>query len=56
LTIFGRPVKPRASLSAVIVASVPEETSRTISIDGSSRHSVSAISISSSVGAPKDRP
>ena len=49
-------MKPRASRSADIVASVPDDTSRTISIDGSSRHSVSAISISISVGAPNDRP
>jgi hypothetical protein len=56
LTILLRPVKPRASRNADIVASVPEETRRTSSIDGSRRHSVSAISISISVGAPNDSP
>jgi hypothetical protein len=56
LTILPRPVKPRASRSADIVASVPDETSRTISTDGSSRAIVSAISISISVGAPNESP
>src|SRR5665213_1121148 len=42
--------------SADIVASVPDDTNRTSSIDGIRRHSVSAISISSSVGAPNDSP
>jgi hypothetical protein len=49
-------VKPRASRIALIVASVPELTRRTISSDGSSSHSSSAISTSLSVGAPKDSP
>ena len=40
---------------AVIVASVPEDTSRTISIEGTSRQISSASSISASVGAPKER-
>ena len=56
LMILSRPVKPRASRIAVIVASVPELTRRTISSEGSNRHSVSANSTSSSVGAPNDRP
>ena len=34
LTIFSRPVKPRATRTALIVASVPELTMRTISTDG----------------------
>ena len=37
-----------------MVASVPEDTSRAISTDGTSRQIVSASSISASVGAPKD--
>jgi hypothetical protein len=37
---------------ALIAASVPEDTSRTCSIDGTSRTSSSAISTSASVGAP----
>ena len=49
-----RPVKPRASRIAVMVASVPDDTSRTISSDGTSRHSSSASSISASVGAPNE--
>ena len=39
-----------------MVASVPELTMRTSSIDGTSRHTVSAISVSTAVGAPKPRP
>ena len=38
-----RPVKPRASRSALIVASVPDDTSRTCSIDGRRRMSSSAM-------------
>jgi len=52
LTISLRPVKPRARRIAVIVASVPEDTSRTRSIEGSSSQSRSASSVSSCVGAP----
>jgi len=47
-------VCPRARRIAVIVASVPEDTRRTSAIDGTSRQSVSAISTSAAVGAPKD--
>ena len=47
---------PRASRIALIVASVPELTSRTCST-GSTRAMISsASSISASVGAPKDSP
>jgi len=49
-------VKPRARRIALIVASVPELTRRTMSTEGSSAQISSAISISPSVGAPKDRP
>jgi hypothetical protein len=49
-------VNPRASRIAVIVASVPEFTIRTSSIEGTSRHTVSAIRVSTAVGAPKPRP
>jgi hypothetical protein len=49
-------VKPRARRSADIVASVPDETRRTSSMDGRRRTSVSAIRISASVGAPNDSP
>ena len=52
----GRPVKPRASRSAVIVASVPEDTSRTSAMLGSALQSSSASSTSSSVGAPNESP
>jgi hypothetical protein len=51
-----RPVKPRATRSALIVASVPEETKRTLSTDGTWRTTRSASSISSAQGAPKDVP
>ncbi|MNW13138.1 hypothetical protein D3C71_2110030 [compost metagenome] len=47
---------PRASRIADSVASVPELTMRTISQDGTSRVSVSAMVTSASHGAPKDRP
>ena len=50
------PAAPRASRSALIAASVPEDTSRTCSIDGTSLMISSAISTSASVGAPYDRP
>ena len=48
----SRPVAPRASLIALIAASVPEDTRRTISMDGSAREMISAISTSARVGAP----
>ena len=46
------PVAPRATRIALIAASVPEDTSRTISIEGSARRIRSAISTSWAVGAP----
>src|SRR5215208_3552514 len=52
----GRPVTPRATRKAAIVASVPEFTMRTISIDGTSVVSRSAICTSSAVGAPNAVP
>ena len=48
----SRPVTPRASRIALIDASVPEETSRTISMLGTARPISSAISTSPAVGAP----
>jgi hypothetical protein len=51
-TILGRPVKPRATLMAVIVASVPELTRRTRSTDGTRSRMASASSVSRMVGAP----
>jgi hypothetical protein len=51
--ILSRPVAPRASRTADIVASVPEETKRTFRIDGTAATTASAISLSRSVGAPK---
>ena len=53
LTMTSRPVKPRARRMALIVASVPELTSRTFSIDGTASMISSASSLSASVGAPK---
>jgi hypothetical protein len=47
-----RPVAARASRTALIVASVPELTKRTISIDGKVATTRSASRTSSSVGAP----
>ena len=44
---------PRARRMALIVASVPELTSRTFSIDGTASMTRSASSLSASVGAPK---
>ena len=52
-TIIGRPVYPRARRMALIVASVPELTSRTFSIDGMASTISSASSFSATVGAPK---
>mgnify|MGYP000684065819 CR=1 FL=1 len=54
--ILSLPVKPRARRIALMVASVPELTIRTCSIDGTISITFSAILISSSVGAPKERP
>ncbi len=51
--IFERPVTPRATRTADIVASVPDETNRTFSIEGTAAATASAISISRTVGAPK---
>jgi hypothetical protein len=51
-----RPVTPRARRIADIVASVPELTMRTTSIDGTRRVIVSAIVTSASHGVPNDRP
>ncbi len=51
-----RPVKPRAKRTALIVASVPELTSRTRST-GCTRATISAASsVSPGVGAPKRQP
>jgi hypothetical protein len=38
LQIFDRPVAPRATRSTVIAASVPDDTSRTFSTDGTRAH------------------
>ena len=46
-------MKPRARRIALIVASVPLETKRTISTDGTASTTSSASSVSSSLGAPK---
>ena len=48
----SRFVKPRASRIALIAASVPDETSRTFSIDGTASTISAASSTSASVGAP----
>jgi hypothetical protein len=53
LSTRSRPVAPRASLIVVIAASVPDETSRTRSIDGTASTISAASSTSASVGAPK---
>ena len=50
--ILLRPVNPRARRSALIVASVPDETKRTFSIEGISRTTRSASSTSAGQGAP----
>jgi hypothetical protein len=50
---LARPVKPRATRSALMVASVPDDTHRIICSDGTAAFTVSAKSTSSSVGAPK---
>lgn len=55
-TTFARPVNPRASRIADIVASVPEETSRTCSA-GVTRETISSASATSPVpGVPNDVP
>ena len=51
--IRSRRVNPRASRIALIAASVPEETRRTISTDGTASTISAASSTSPSVGAPK---
>ena len=52
----SRPVTPRASRIALIVASVPELTRRTISMEGTASWMAWTSSVSPSVGAPKLRP
>jgi hypothetical protein len=52
LRIRSRRVAARASRTALIAASVPEETSRTSSSDGTASTSSSASSTSRSVEAP----
>jgi hypothetical protein len=49
-------VKPRATRSALIVASVPEDTKRTFSTAGISRTMRSASSTSPAHGAPNEVP
>ena len=49
----SRRVNARARRIALIAASVPEETSRTISTDGTASTISAASSTSRSVGAPK---
>ena len=51
-----RPVAPRAKRKALIPASVPELTKRTISMEGTCFKISSANSISRSVGAPNEKP
>jgi len=49
----SRDVNARASRTVLIAASVPEETSRTFSTDGTASTISAASSTSASVGAPK---
>jgi hypothetical protein len=49
-------VNPRASRMADIVASVPEDTRRTISTEGTIRATASARRTSASVGTPNEVP
>src|SRR6266540_5697640 len=56
LTIRARPVAARARRTALIVASVPELTNRTISTEGTIATTRSASRTSSDVGAPNDVP
>ena len=51
--LVSRPVAARASRTAVIDASVPDETRRTISAEGTRSTTSAASSTSASVGAPK---
>ena len=51
-----RPVNPRASLTALIAASVPEETRRTSSMEGTASTISSASSTSRSVGGAERGP
>ncbi len=51
--IVSRPVTPRASRTALIVASVPELTMRTMSTDATASVTIRASSTSRAVGAPK---
>ena len=51
-TSYGAPTELEVRLAAVMVASVPELTNRTISIDGTAFTTRSARRTSSSVGAP----
>ena len=53
LTITSRPVAARARRMALIVASVPLLTNRTISTDGSAEQISDASWVSDSVGNPK---
>src|SRR5947208_16745910 len=54
--IFVRLVQALARRTALMVASVPELTNRTVSIEGTKRQTSSANSTSASVGAPQDVP
>ncbi len=49
-------MKPRAKRIALIVASVPELTIRTSSIEGTSWHTFFAREVSIAVGAPNPKP
>jgi len=53
LSSRSRPVAARASRTAVIVASVPEEVMRSISTPSNRRVTSAASSTSAAVGAPK---
>ena len=52
LETYLRPVYPRAKRMALIVASVPLLVILTFSIEGTQRHTVSAIVTSTRVGIP----
>jgi len=54
--ILSRPVNPRASRMADMVASVPLLHIRTLRMDGTNRVISSAISTSSGFGVPKEVP
>ncbi len=54
--IFGRPVKPRAALIAIMTASLPEFVKRTWSTLATRSTMSAARSISSAVGSGKDAP